>query len=84
MRLSRRRITALSGAAVWLTVVGAAFAILSLAMIATPVSTGALVVLVVVAVVLVAWAISIIRENLRLSGPIAWSIPSAWRRSIWI
>ncbi len=71
MRLSRRRITALSGAAVWLTVVGAAFAILSLAMIATPVSTGALVVLGIVAAVLIARAISIIRENLRLPGPIA-------------
>jgi hypothetical protein len=71
MRLSRRRITALAGAAVWLTVIGAAFAILSLAMLATRVSMGALVVVGVVAGVLVARAISILRENLRSPGPMA-------------
>jgi hypothetical protein len=71
MRLSRRRITALSGAAVWLIVVGAAFAILSLAIIATPVSLGALAVVGIAAAILIGKAVSIIRENLRLPGPIA-------------
>lgn len=62
---------AIAGAALWLTVVGAAFAILSLAMIATPLSMGALAVVGAFTAILVAWAISIIRANLRLPGSMA-------------
>lgn len=51
---------------------GAAFASLSLAMIATLLSMGALAVVGALAAMLVVWAISIIRETLRL--------PDQWRR----
>jgi hypothetical protein len=47
------------------------FAILSLAMIGTKVSAGALAMVGIVAAILVARAASVIRENLRLPGPVA-------------
>ena len=70
MRLSKRRLLGMAGAAIWLVAVSAAFTVLSLTMIGTPVSRRLLVGGLIAVAVYVAGGVGVIRAILRTPGAI--------------